>query len=199
MNQVSRFAGAMAMMLLVAAPATADPPVTLMEGLGNHHHPIATEASEAQKFFDQGLILTFGFNHAEAIRAFEKAHELDPASPMPLWGKALALGPNYNIDIDPVQREARLRDDRRGPHARGECAGTRAGLCRSAGGTLFGRCEPRSQAARRRLCQGHGRTVGALSGRSRRRDAPCREPDEPQAVEAVESRSSSRRRRRSRS
>ena len=105
MNQVSKFAGAMMMLLLVAAPARADPPVTLMEGLGNHHHPIATRSTEAQQFFDQGLILTFGFNHAEAIRAFEKAHELDPASPMPLWGKALALGPNYNIDVDPAREK----------------------------------------------------------------------------------------------
>jgi tetratricopeptide (TPR) repeat protein len=72
----------------------------LIEGLGEHHHPISTMNSRAQKFFDQGLILTFGFNHAEAILSFEMAHELDPKSPMPLWGKALALGPNYNMDID---------------------------------------------------------------------------------------------------
>jgi tetratricopeptide (TPR) repeat protein len=85
--------------------AKAEAPVTLIEGLGNHHHPIATDSPEAQKFFDQGLVLTFAFNHAEAIRAFEKAHELDPKSPMPLWGKALALGPNYNIDVDPVREK----------------------------------------------------------------------------------------------
>jgi hypothetical protein len=79
--------------------------VKLIEGLGNHQHPIATQSADAQKFFDQGLILTFAFNHAEAIKAFEKAHELDPKSPMPLWGKALALGPNYNIGIDPVSEK----------------------------------------------------------------------------------------------
>ena len=90
---------------LATSPASAVTPVTLMEGLGDHHHPIATDNPEAQKFFDQGLVLTFGFNHPEAIRAFERAHELDPESPMPLWGKALALGPNYNIDIDPVREK----------------------------------------------------------------------------------------------
>jgi tetratricopeptide (TPR) repeat protein len=104
MTKVSCLAGA-AMLLIAAFPAQAEPPVTLMEGLGDHHHPIATTSTEGQKFFDQGLILTFGFNHAEAIRAFERAHELDPSSPMPLWGKALALGPNYNIDIDPAREK----------------------------------------------------------------------------------------------
>ena len=78
-------------LMLAFTPASAESTATLIEGLGDHHHPIATSSAEAQKFFDQGLILTFGFNHAEAIEAFEKAHELDPKSPMPLWGKALAL------------------------------------------------------------------------------------------------------------
>lgn len=81
-------------------------PVTLMEGLGNHHHPIATKNEEAQKYFDQGLILVFGFNHAEAIRSFERAAKLDPTAAMPLWGIALALGPNYNLDVDPAAEKA---------------------------------------------------------------------------------------------
>jgi tetratricopeptide (TPR) repeat protein len=85
--------------------AVADPQATLIPNLGDHHHAIATDSPEAQRFFDQGLILTFAFNHDEAIRSFEKAHELDPASPMPLWGKALALGPNYNLDIDPPREK----------------------------------------------------------------------------------------------
>ena len=97
---------AASLVLAPIAPALAQHhPVSLIEGLGAHHHPIATDNPEAQKFFDQGLILTFGFNHAEAIRAFDKAHELDPKSPMPLWGKALALGPNYNIPVDPVSEK----------------------------------------------------------------------------------------------
>ena len=92
-------------LMIIATPALAESPAKLFDGLGAHHHPIATGKTEAQKYFDQGLVLTFGFNHAEAIRAFEKAHELDPRSPMPLWGKALALGPNYNIDIDPAREK----------------------------------------------------------------------------------------------
>jgi tetratricopeptide (TPR) repeat protein len=76
-------------------------PATLMAGLGTTHHPIATKSDEAQKFFDQGLTLVYAFNHEEAIRSFRRAAELDPASPMPPWGVALALGPNINLDVDP--------------------------------------------------------------------------------------------------
>jgi hypothetical protein len=43
-------------------------PVVLLPGLGHHQHPIATTNPEAQKFFDQGLILVYGFNRGEAIR-----------------------------------------------------------------------------------------------------------------------------------
>ncbi len=50
--------------------------------------------------FDQGMAQAFGFNHEAAIRSFERAAELDPSAPMPHWGKAWALGPNYNLDID---------------------------------------------------------------------------------------------------
>jgi tetratricopeptide (TPR) repeat protein len=50
------------------------------------------------------MTFIYGFNHEEAQRAFEHAAALDPASPMPLWGVALAAGPNYNLDVDP-QRE----------------------------------------------------------------------------------------------
>ena len=50
--------------------------------------------------FDQGMAQAFGFNHESAIRSFERAAELDPSAAMPHWGKAWALGPNYNLDID---------------------------------------------------------------------------------------------------
>ncbi len=81
-------------------------PVTLMPGLGKIKHPIATKTPLAQQFFDQGLMLVYGFNHDEAIRSFEKASSLDPSSSMPLWGIALALGPNINLDVDPQKEKA---------------------------------------------------------------------------------------------
>ena len=86
-------------------PASAKP-VTLLSGLGLHRHPIATSVAEAQKFFDQGMILLFGFNHEEALRSFEKAAQLDPKAPMPHWGMALAGGANYN---DPEPEALRLK------------------------------------------------------------------------------------------
>lgn len=81
----------------------------LLEGLGNHTHPIATQSERAQKFFDQGLALIFGFNHDEAARLFARAAELDPQSPMPHWGIALALGPNYNLPPMPDREEKAWR------------------------------------------------------------------------------------------
>jgi tetratricopeptide (TPR) repeat protein len=83
-------------------------PVVLLPDLGNHHHPIATKVPDAQRFFDQGLVLVFGFNREEALRSFRRASELDPASPMPYWGLALAYGLhlNMNIDMDVAHREA---------------------------------------------------------------------------------------------
>jgi tetratricopeptide (TPR) repeat protein len=80
-------------------------PAELLDGLGNHTHPIATTVEQAQKFFDQGLALVFGFNHDEAARLFARAAEFDPRSPMPHWGIALALGPNYNMPPMPEREE----------------------------------------------------------------------------------------------
>ncbi len=88
------------LLLALTLTAHAQEPARLMEGLGSYHHPIATSNPEAQKFFDQGLTLVYGFNHDEAIRSFEQAARLDPQSPMPHWGISLALGENINSPID---------------------------------------------------------------------------------------------------
>ncbi|MGE5414609.1 MAG: hypothetical protein ACM3NW_10560, partial [Syntrophomonadaceae bacterium] len=91
------------------AAAPAPKPVELYNGLGSHHHPIRTGNTEAQRFFDQGFVLLYGFNHEEAYRSFEKAAELDASSPMPHWGMALSLGANYN---DPEPEADRLKKAR---------------------------------------------------------------------------------------
>jgi tetratricopeptide (TPR) repeat protein len=75
-------------------------PVALLHGLGTWRHPIATKSTEAQRFFDQGLTLLYGFNRYEALRSFRKAAELDPAAPMAWWGIAMAEGPHINMDSD---------------------------------------------------------------------------------------------------
>lgn len=75
-------------------------PVTLLPGLGIHHYRIRTADPEAQKFFDQGLRLLYGFDRYEALRSFRKASELDPHALMPHWGVAMATGPHINMDVD---------------------------------------------------------------------------------------------------
>ncbi len=74
--------------------------VTLYRGLGAWHHPVATKSPEAQKYFDQGLILLYAFNKHESAKSFQKAIDLDSSMPMAYWGLAAAYGPYINMDID---------------------------------------------------------------------------------------------------
>ena len=69
----------------------------LFEGMGDYHMPITTADPDAQRYFDQGMVLAFGFNHAESIRSFRAAQTLDPGCAMCFWGEALATGPNINV------------------------------------------------------------------------------------------------------
>jgi hypothetical protein len=69
----------------------------LFEGLGTHQHAITTKDPNAQRYFNQGLILAFAFNHAEAVRSFKAAQRLDDDCAMCFWGEALATGPNINV------------------------------------------------------------------------------------------------------
>lgn len=71
----------------------------LQDGLGDHRHPITTADPLAQAYFDQGLRLTFGFNHEGAVDAFREAARRDPSCAMCFWGIALALGPNINAPM----------------------------------------------------------------------------------------------------
>ena len=69
----------------------------LFDGMGSHHHDITRSGPGAQRYFNQGLIIDFAFNHAESIRSFRAAQRLDPNCAMCYWGEALALGPNINV------------------------------------------------------------------------------------------------------
>ena len=85
--------------------APAPPPsnaetVPLYTNLGSHTKRISTNVAATQQYFDQGLRLVYGFNHAEAIRSFTRAAELDPTCAMCYWGIALAYGPNVNAPMD---------------------------------------------------------------------------------------------------
>lgn len=77
----------------------------LFNDLGNHYYSISTKNERAQAFFNQGLNLTYAFNHAEAHRAFMEAARLDTNLAMAYWGQAYALGPNINDHVpDPERR-----------------------------------------------------------------------------------------------
>ena len=64
--------------------------------LGTHGRPVTTSSAEAQRWFDRGLVWTYGFHHEEAVACFEAAAAADPDCAMAHWGIAYALGPNYN-------------------------------------------------------------------------------------------------------
>ncbi len=72
----------------------------LFDDMGLHNHPITTRDADAQRYFNQGLVIDFGFNHAESARSFRGAQTLDPDCAMCFWGEALALGPNINVTSD---------------------------------------------------------------------------------------------------
>src|SRR6516225_6866154 len=86
-----------------SAPAFADTEPPLWSGLGSITYKITTVNERAQAYFDQGLRLTYAFNHGEAQRAFRMAQKLDPDCAMCFWGEALVLGPNINL---PMQEDA---------------------------------------------------------------------------------------------
>ena len=71
----------------------------LFDDLGTLNRPVGTASPEAQRYFDQGLRLAYGFNHDEATRSFARAAELDPGCAACLWGVAWTLGPNYNVPM----------------------------------------------------------------------------------------------------
>jgi tetratricopeptide (TPR) repeat protein len=82
----------------------------LFDNLGNLHFSISTKNERAQAFFDQGLKLSYAFNHAEAHRSFMEASRLDPNSAMTYWGQAFALGPNINDPIPAEERKIKINE-----------------------------------------------------------------------------------------
>jgi len=75
----------------------------LFDTFGDLHRDVATSVPAAQRYFDQGLRMAYGFNHEAAGRSFAEAARLDPQCAMCVWGQALVLGPNINLPMDPAQ------------------------------------------------------------------------------------------------
>ena len=87
--------------------------------LGSHTRPVSTDSTEAQEWFDRGLVWCFGYNHDEAVTCFMKAVDADPNLAIAHWGIAYASGCNYNKpweafdDKDMVQSLERAHDHTR--------------------------------------------------------------------------------------
>lgn len=84
-----------------AGPAGYKKSAPFFEGMGSHHFDVSIGTPLARRYFDQGIMLAYGFNHAEAARSFREAQKLDPGCAMAYWGEALVLGPNINAPMDP--------------------------------------------------------------------------------------------------
>src|SRR5882724_5063225 len=84
--------------------ASADTPAVdrtpLYDNLGTYHMAVTTGSAVAQRYFDQGLRLTYGFNHDEAVKSYREGIREDSACAMCWWGIAYALGPNINVPMD---------------------------------------------------------------------------------------------------
>ncbi len=73
----------------------------LLEGMGDQHFDVSLKDTLAVRYFDQAMILSYGFNHKEAERSFRQVAELEPDHPMAWWGVALVQGPNLNLPMLP--------------------------------------------------------------------------------------------------
>lgn len=82
-----------------AHPAALSGEVPLLEGLVDLDFPITSDNPMAQEYFNQGLVLAYGFDHADAEVSFLKTAEIDPQAAMAYWGAAFVLGPNINAPM----------------------------------------------------------------------------------------------------
>ncbi len=96
----------LSLLLLIAATAPLQgqaPPV--LPGMARYQRDIGT-TPQAQRYFDQGLTLVYGFNHDEAQRALEAAARIDSMSPMIQWGLALTQAPTVDRGRSPNRDRA---------------------------------------------------------------------------------------------
>ncbi len=106
--------------LFISCSKNTDKQAPLFDNLGTLDFPITTNSELAQKYFNQGVILAYGFNHEEAFRSFEEAARLDTNCAMAYWGMAYVIGPNINLPMnagvvatayEAVERAMSLLDD----------------------------------------------------------------------------------------
>ena len=104
----------------IQAEGKAEGPIAgLLPGMGQYSYPVTADGALTQRFFDQGLVLTYGFNHLEAELSYREAARRDPNCAMAYWGVALVQGPNINLGMQPdvvpkaweaIQKAVALKD-----------------------------------------------------------------------------------------
>jgi tetratricopeptide (TPR) repeat protein len=138
MPRVAPFAFAFLLAACQGLAPGVEPPTVY--DIGVVHRAVTTKSADAQLWFDRGLALTYGFNREEAIRCFEQAAQIDPDCAMAYWGKAYALGPNYNNgEMTP--------DAFRDAFAASEMANARAASCTQVEQDLIGALRSRYPSA----------------------------------------------------
>ncbi len=128
-------AASFVLVVATAVVATAQRPNTdadapIVDGyynIGDIHQQVSTDSADAQKWFDRGLAMLYGFNHEEAVRCFDKAIAADDNLAIAYAGKAYALGPNFNnmeivveqmLQANRASEQAKARVDHASPMER---------------------------------------------------------------------------------
>lgn len=102
--------GMLAMFVLACTPKQQSRDVPLYQNLAGYHFKISTSSEEVQKYFDQGFVCYYGFNHEFAIASFQQALDIDSTCAMAWWGQSISVGPNINnpyMDSSAVQAAVR--------------------------------------------------------------------------------------------
>ena len=151
---------------LPTAPAVAP----LLAGLDGYRFALESRDPRVRRYFDQGMLLAFGFNPEEAARSFEAALAIDPACASCWWALAWALGPNdqcrHGGAGGGARRPRALAQARRHAHARRADAARAdrgAGAAPPASGQRSTRPPTRSACARWRAATRAMRRVALLA------------------------------------
>lgn len=103
------FAALLASAVIASVAAAVELPVIdvpLFPGTGDHTRAITGASAQGQRYFDQGAAFATNFNHDEALRAMQRATQLDPECAMAWWGVALACSPHINVTTVSAERAA---------------------------------------------------------------------------------------------
>src|SRR5262249_5533813 len=155
-----------------------------------------TASPEAQRWFDQGLRLVYGFNHAEAARAFREAARRDPSCAMCYWGLALTEGSNYNSPTDADRETRALPAVRQAQQLRGRGGPAGPPSARAAAPPPLRVRAGKAGGSRPRIPRREARGGPPVPGRPGGLHVLRRRADEPAAMEPVGARRQSPRRHR---